>query len=56
MGKTESCYGIKIECIHNKVCIQTSRAYLSRDEFEDWVRKTREFIQEEAGENKTGDI
>jgi hypothetical protein len=49
MEKT-SAYGIKTECTNGIVCIRTSPVYLSEEEFEDWVRNTRELIRKEKNQ------
>lgn len=51
MENSESHYGIKTKCDNGKICIQTSRVYLSEEEFEDWVEKTREFVRKEGAGN-----
>jgi hypothetical protein len=42
-----SSYGIKTEYDNGKVCIQTSRVYLDKEEFENWVQETRSLMRDD---------
>jgi hypothetical protein len=43
----QNSYGIRTSYSNEKVCIKTSAVYLTKEEFEAWVKETQQLIEKE---------